>query len=917
MADGFVNAIDPDGQPVKIPAKNADAAFADGFRAETGEETKAREDAAKYGDRPLAAGAAAFGRGATLGLSDVALSKSGLVAPETLKGLQEHNQVASTVGDIAGSIAPALIPGVGEFTAGGLATRLGARAAEGAAALGVGKIGAGIATGLAEGALFGAGSAITEDILDDGNLDLAAEKLVSHVGLGAILGGATSGAGAAIEKAIGKVTGRAAVEAAASEAPLARLAGETTEAGAAAAPRSKFLPDVESLPDDEQIAGAVKRHASTIKDVFEKVGLEFPTAEKMVLRDLDITGSQMGKLRAKGVETTAARSILDDARYEGAKTLDQKLSLIRTKQSEAGSAIGESVSTFDTLAKEGERFNPIDVASKIDDEVIAPLKKGTSLNEPIIKRLRDESRRLRKIAQANGNELSFKEAEEFKRSLDPFLRWDSAEPGALKDALRKVRGIVNDEIEAKVESIAITHNSLERYDAWKSSKRLYGEMAELEKHAATRAAARDGNRYFSLTDYLAGNAGATIGAGMAGIGALSDGEIGPGDVAFAAAGMLGNKWARERLAHVMALQLDRLGKNKALEVVARGFKGAYVKAEKAATETAATAAAAPLAGTAAASVPGVVGAIPTPAVAPAFFAKYGQLLGAAAAKSANTLFATHAALAETDPDYRTAAAEAGFGTDATPEDGEALRRAHGLSVVQDTVDAQGKTLDDAVQGFLTAGTPRQAERQSVTPKTYQKRLDELSTLMADPAAMVEKLRAGPLLSSSAPNVAAAVAATAARGAKFLHDRAPKNPNPPTLPGMERPWKPSEMDVSRWDRYVRAVENPGSVLQDMRRGTVTREAVEALREVYPRMADDIRNRFIKAMTEKKRTLSYTQRMAIATLLGEQLEPTMAPDVVAGMQQLHASVQGPQSQPPPPGHRMQLQSAATTTQRIEGK
>jgi hypothetical protein len=967
MAAEFVNAIDPDGNPVKLPAQNAEAAFSDGFRPETVDETKTREETAKFGDRPIAAGAAAFGRGATLGLSDLALSKTGLVESETLKGLQHHNPVASAVGEVAGAVAPMLIPGVGELTAGGLAAKAAAGTAGAAEALGVGKTAARVLGAAAEGGLFGVGSAISEDVLEDGNLDLAGEKLLTHVGLGAVLGGGAAAGGVAIEKALGKAFRRVGAKAAgaadnvaddaleasgelvpgtlrsdaervAGTAPAAEAASSAAVGGAeqateGAVRRGFRVPDVEDI-SDEAIAGAVRRHADTIKGVFERLGLEFPTPEKMVLRDLDITGAQMGKLKAKGVETSAARSILDDPRYVNAKTLDQKLSLIRSKQSEAAEAIGSSVSQFDDLAEAGERLRPLNIANRIDDELIAPLKNGNALNDPMVAQLRKQSQRLRKLDQATGGEgLSFKAAEELKRSFDPFLKWDSQTPGPLQDKLRKLRGIINNEIENSVEEISIRTGSLEPLDAWKAAKRSYGEMAELEKHVANRAAARDGNRYFSLTDYLSGNAGSVIGGGAAIASAMSGEGPDGSSLAFAGAGMLANKWARERLAHVMALYLDKLGSNKTMQVAAKSFASSFRKVESKMAEAAPAAEAglatvgetalaktapageAALARTAAPGVAAAVEAAAPGATAP-LLAKYGQVLSTAATKGANALFATHMALSQTDPEYQKEIQQAGFQQEDVHAARSGMVKASKIAAIQEAAQEHDRTMDDAVQGFLRGGG-RVRISGRITKAEFEKRFGDLSQMVSNPQALIERLQGGATLGGTAPGVASAVASTATKAVQFLYDKAPKNPYANAMPGMERKWEPSGADLSKWGRYAQAVNDPRSVLEDMRKGTVTREAVEALRAVYPQLAADVQTRLTNAIATNKKSLSYQQRIAVATLMGNGIEPTMAPQAVSALQQIHGMAQQQQQRPATTGQRIRVQSSATTSQRIEGK
>jgi hypothetical protein len=146
-------------------------------------------------DMPATAGALAAARGASLGLSDAALTGSGLVAPETLRNIEEQNPWASGAFEVGGAIAPAVVSG---------GTAIPAKAAmKGAAALGelaakkatteAGKrITKMAATGAAEGAAFGAGNLVSDIALE--NQKLSAESIIGTVGPGIVFGGGLGGA---------------------------------------------------------------------------------------------------------------------------------------------------------------------------------------------------------------------------------------------------------------------------------------------------------------------------------------------------------------------------------------------------------------------------------------------------------------------------------------------------------------------------------------------------------------------------------------------------------------------------------------------------------------------------------------------------------------------------------------------------
>jgi hypothetical protein len=268
-APGEIPVLTPDGQLGTVPAANAQAASAAGYRVITDPaELDQLQAQAKFGGAggTALAGLAGAGRGLTFGASDLALTESGAVAPETLKGLKEANPIASTVGTVAGAALPVLATageaapleaaalGAEGAQAAGAVARV-ARGAQGArglleaagmlprAAAGAGEavggaVGrlageglggqmlAGAARGAVEGGLYGAGDAISESAIE--NKPLTAESLLASVGPSALLGGALGGA---FEGALGlaKTAAPPALERA--SAKLEQLSGKLEEMG--------------------------------------------------------------------------------------------------------------------------------------------------------------------------------------------------------------------------------------------------------------------------------------------------------------------------------------------------------------------------------------------------------------------------------------------------------------------------------------------------------------------------------------------------------------------------------------------------------------------------------------------------------------------------------------------------------------
>lgn len=212
-APAKVLMVDPTGGLVDASAADVAQLLRVGYRqASADESAKAAQDAAnaeRFGGvaGALEAGAAGAARGLTFGLSDLALTKTGIVAPETLQALKEQQPIASAVGEIGSALAtlPKAAAGAGlKAAAKGLAPGLiGAAGREVEQQLG-GKLLGKAAAGALEGGLWGAGNVVSEAALGDPNF--TAESAWHEIGLSAALGGGLGGlvhvAGAAAPKAI-------------------------------------------------------------------------------------------------------------------------------------------------------------------------------------------------------------------------------------------------------------------------------------------------------------------------------------------------------------------------------------------------------------------------------------------------------------------------------------------------------------------------------------------------------------------------------------------------------------------------------------------------------------------------------------------------------------------------------------------
>lgn len=213
---GTIRLVDPQGEIRDVPTDAAAGAIESGWRMPSTQEelgrvtAQAREEQFGGVGGQIKAGLAGAARGLSLGGSDVlARAIGGDDAAIVLEGLRETNPVTSTLTEVGGALAPALVTG-GAALPPGAASRLGAgiaRAGEGAGALA--RIGRAAAGGAAEGALFGAGQGVSELALstDPLTVERVASAISSNALYGAALGGPLGALGKGAEIGLARAKG--------------------------------------------------------------------------------------------------------------------------------------------------------------------------------------------------------------------------------------------------------------------------------------------------------------------------------------------------------------------------------------------------------------------------------------------------------------------------------------------------------------------------------------------------------------------------------------------------------------------------------------------------------------------------------------------------------------------------------------
>lgn len=171
-----------------------------------------------------------------------------------------------------------------------------------------------------------------------------------------------------------------------------------------------------------------------------------------------------------------------------------------------------------------------------------------------------------------------------------------------------------------------------------------------------------------------------------------------------------------------------------------------------------------------------------------------------------------------------------------------------------------------------------AERRASFEKIKAK-LEEVATspeLMED---FIVKESEG--YSASAPNVTNKYIQKASTAVNYLYQNLPKPMQQPS-PFFKREWKPSDMDLAKFERKLAVTMDPFVVIDALQDGSLTKDHMEALIVNYPRLAQAMQGRVLDELTKSPANLPYQARLKVSLLMGFDIDRTTTAKSVANYQ-----------------------------------
>lgn len=189
----------------------------------------------------------------------------------------------------------------------------------------------------------------------------------------------------------------------------------------------------------------------------------------------------------------------------------------------------------------------------------------------------------------------------------------------------------------------------------------------------------------------------------------------------------------------------------------------------------------------------------------------------------------------------------------------------------------------------------------VMRSAYERRAAEIQKLQTNPVALTKKVgdALGPL-GEAAPKTAQAASMLAINGLSFLASKMPLTRLDPysLTPQFQGATKASDSEIAQHMRYQEALDNPVGVMDLALSGKLSPDHVEAVKAVYPKLYEQMRQDIFRSVIEAKSPLPYGRRIQIGTLLELPTDQTLAEDFKQAIAATYTASEKAGQEPPSP-------------------
>ncbi len=224
-----------------------------------------------------------------------------------------------------------------------------------------------------------------------------------------------------------------------------------------------------------------------------------------------------------------------------------------------------------------------------------------------------------------------------------------------------------------------------------------------------------------------------------------------------------------------------------------------------------------------------------------------------------------------------------------------------IEKMQSMNDKVERTMKTSVKNILNDIPMKGYIASKLTPKEYDEKKKQILSFANNPVDLHTKLtNATNPLYKTAPNVTGALQKSMINATMFLASKLPhKDFQGPFMKETE----PTPVELAHFNRYLSVVNDPMSVLHQIKNRTLSNESLETLKSVYPKLYQKMQTHFLDQISSMKdpSILPYKTKMILSKFMGEPLHPSQSFKNIQSNQKVYIPRQAPNMQQPKPNQK----------------
>jgi len=192
-------------------------------------------------------------------------------------------------------------------------------------------------------------------------------------------------------------------------------------------------------------------------------------------------------------------------------------------------------------------------------------------------------------------------------------------------------------------------------------------------------------------------------------------------------------------------------------------------------------------------------------------------------------------------------------------------------------------LTNAIQG------PSQTNDDLRRKEKFEKLKKTAVDYVANPQGVMDQIaeNLSPLSKTGAPNVTNELMMKISSQLKYVNDNIPKAIRASSnFHKVE--FVPPAAEVAKFNRKMEVLENPFSVLDKLKNGTLNKDHIESLASNYPVLFQAIQGRIMNHVMENQLDMNFQQRLKMSLLMGYDVDGSTTPQSLASYQNAFANM-----------------------------